>query len=238
MIHFMEQLMNKKIISLSIITILFSYTFAKQGMSSWSGPGEVQNPDYVPRPYVPPKPKTVEKPKPKVEAPKVEPKKEETKKEEPKKEEPKKIIEKTKSAEYERSVGKLNISVDTFEADKQAIQKAIAELKVIMQKKDYNSWLNYITKDTKDFWSNPTNQKKLQTRLPKKGGKITPIRSVEDVFINFFIPARQNRMITEIRYDSSVSVRAVEIEEDGEEKSYYDFKKVDGKWLVYFITKL
>lgn len=230
--------MNKKIFSaLAILTILSQAVFAAQGMSAWAGPGEVQNPDYVPR-------------RPKATATKAEEKKEEPKKEEAKpvaksepkaepktekREEPKKPV----NDEYARSVGKLAISEDDFNADKNAIMRAIADLKVIMKNKDYEKWLTYIDQPTKDYWSKPANLKKLQTRLPRKGSSVTPIRSTEDVFKNFFIPARNGRNITEIRYDSPTLVRAVEIDkQSGGESSYYTFNKIDGKWLVNFVVSL
>lgn len=222
--------MKKIFATLIGISVLTSAVFAKQGMSAWSGPGEVQNPDYIaPRRSTPkkteePKPKK-EEPKPvKKEEPKVEPKKEEPAKEEIKAE-PKKV----ESDEYSRSVGNLSISKDTFEADKKEIMAMISELSVIMKDKNYTKWLNYIDSETSSYWSKPANLKKAQARMPVKG---IQLKTMQDYFKYIFVPARQKSKITEIRYESDIYVKAVEVQDD-EDLIYYYFKKINGKWLVH-----
>ena len=221
--------MKKKIItSILFVSILTSSVFAKQGMSAWSGPGEVSNPDYVPRipkaqrekQSEPKKAETVTAPA-KKEEPKKEVKVEPVKKEEPKVEQ--------KNDEYSRSVGKLNISKDDFEADKKEIMRIISELSTIMKDKNYRSWLNYIDSESKDYWSKSSTLKKAQARMPVKG---LALKTLEDYFKYVFVPARQKSEITEIRYESTTYVKAVEVQEE-QDLVYYYFKKIDGKWLVH-----
>ena len=226
--------MKRKIFaSIFAISILTTPIFAKQGMSAWSGPGEVANPDYVPRIPKAQRQKQAEQ------------KKEETaatpaKKEEPKKEEPKKEVKvepvkkeepkvEQKNDEYSRSVGNLNISKDDFEADKKAIMAMISELDTIMKDKNYKAWLGYIDSESTEYWSKSSTLKKAQARLPIKG---LQLKTLEDCFKYVFVPARQKSKITEIRYESATYVKAVEVQEE-QDLVYYDFKKINGKWLVH-----
>lgn len=226
--------MKRKIFaSIFAISILTTPIFAKQGMSAWSGPGEVANPDYVPR--IPKAQRQKQAEQKKEETAATPAKKEELKKEEPKKEvkvEPVKKEEpkvEQKNDEYSRSVGNLNISKDDFEADKKAIMAMISELDTIMKDKNYKAWLGYIDSESTEYWSKSSTLKKAQARLPIKG---LQLKTLEDCFKYVFVPARQKSKITEIRYESATYVKAVEVQEE-QDLVYYDFKKINGKWLVH-----
>lgn len=219
----------KKMATIAAALLLAAAANAAQGRSMWASAGEVTNPDQVVRRPAPkPAPKKEEPPKkepPKpapAPAPKPEPKPAPAP--EPVKEEPK---PKPKD-EYERSVGDLHISKDTFEADKREIMRAIAELAVIMKDKDFKSWLKYIDEESKAYWSKPATLRKAQNKMPVKG---IQLKSLEDFFKYVFVPARQNRTISEIRYISETHVKAVDVQDDLDLIFYY-FKKINGKWLV------
>ena len=141
--------------------------------------------------------------------------------------------------EYQRSINKIEgqiVSKETFNADKAAILKKISELNDIMAKKDYNSWLKYISEDSKKYWSNSYTLLKASEKLPKelKGLKL---KNLNDYFNYVFIPSRKGRQIDEIRYNSAESVKAVQVtksEEDNKTKItvYYNFVKEGGDWKV------
>ncbi|MBR5095674.1 MAG: hypothetical protein IK094_01035 [Treponema sp.] len=141
--------------------------------------------------------------------------------------------------EYQRSINKIEgqiVSKETFNADKAAILKKISELNEIMAKKDYNSWLKYISEDSKKYWSNSYTLLKASEKLPKelKGLKL---KNLNDYFNYVFIPSRKGRQIDEIRYNSAESVKAVQVtksEEDNKTKItvYYNFVKEGGDWKV------
>lgn len=223
---------RKYILAVISMSIFCSMANAAQGMSVWSAPGEVQNPDYVPRIPKAQREKEAAKkaeeeqkkaetqPVVQKETPKAE-KKQEEKKPEPKAE--------VKNDEYTRSVGNLNISKDDFEADKKAIMAIISELDAIMKNKAYNKWLNYIDDESKSHWSKSSTLKKAQGRMPVKG---LQLKSLEDYFKYVFVPARQKSKISEIRYESSTYVKAVEVQED-QDLVYYYFQKINNKWLVH-----
>ena len=138
----------------------------------------------------------------------------------------------SKNEEYKRSLGTLEteeeISFDTFEADKQAILSSVAQLADIMEKKSFKPWLNYITPESRAYWSNSANLKTATARMPIKQ---LQIRSLEDYFKYIFCPAREGKHIDEIRYISGSMVLAVQVAED-KDIIYYTFLKKDDKWLV------
>lgn len=141
--------------------------------------------------------------------------------------------------EYQRSINKIEgqiVSKETFNADKAAILKKISELNEIMAKKDYNSWLKYISEDSKKYWSNSYTLLKASEKLPKelKGLKL---KNLSDYFNYVFIPSRKGRQIDEIRYNSAESVKAVQVTKSEEENKtkitvYYNFIKEGGDWKV------
>ena len=136
--------------------------------------------------------------------------------------------------EYLRSVAGLDepaaVSKKEFTDDKREILEIISELAIIMETKDTLSWLNYIDEESKEYYKNPVNLRKVQRKLPNK---LIELKTIEDYFKYVFIPARKNSQIDEIRYVSKNHVKAVQIREDMSAAIYYEFRKDKGKWLVY-----
>ena len=135
--------------------------------------------------------------------------------------------------EYMRSIAALedagSVTKKEFEDDKHEILESISELAIIMETKDTLAWLNYIDEPSKEYYKNPVNLRKAQRKLPNK---LIELKTIEDYFKFVFIPARKNSHIDEIRYVSKIHVKAVQVREDSD-AIYYEFKKENGKWLVY-----
>ncbi len=143
---------------------------------------------------------------------------------------PPKAIEPIDDTEYSRSVAGLQgkISYETFQQDKSDILRIIAELDVIMVNRDYQAWRDYLTPASVSYWSNKLNLQLLSRRLP---GNEVILTDLSQYFRNLFIPSRQGKSITEIRYNSPTDVKAVQV--DGNtDVIYYNFVKLDGRWLV------
>ena len=104
-----------------------------------------------------------------------------------------------------------------------------------MAKKDFNSWLKYISEGSKKYWSNSYTLLKASEKLPKelKGLKL---KNLNDYFNYVFIPSRKGRQIDEIRYNSAEDVKAVQVTKTEDEKTkitvYYNFVKEDGDWKI------
>lgn len=145
-------------------------------------------------------------------------------------------IEEEVDDEYTRSVKAIEtgevISPDTFAEDKKAILETIEELDWIMKNKDYNSWLNYVTPQSIDYWKQKSHLQAVSARLP---GNRIQLKTLEDYFNWVFRLSRQNARVDEIRYISSKLVKAVQV--DGNKDTiYYQFEKQNGKWLISLDT--
>ncbi len=241
---------------LKISSIIFAATLASGCVANCSHTKETENTGAViqeiPEQEIKPAPEPVTetpkqeaKPEPKaVEAsfttPKPDPKPKEEAKVEPKKEEPKPAPKKEEAAdeEYTRSVAQMAgqaVDVATFNKDKEAVLAIINELNSVMKEQNYKSWLNYLDDESKTYWSNKSNLKKAQKRLPVKG---LTLATLEDYFKYIFIPSRQGNEMDEIRYETESSVKAVQIrtDEDGHyagDTVYYYLRKVKGVWKLH-----
>ncbi len=135
--------------------------------------------------------------------------------------------------EYLRSTQALSadeiVTKDEFTEDKAEILRIIKELQKVMEKEDVEAWLKYVDKDSKTFYSNPVNIRKVNKKLPNKS---IVLNGIGDYFKYVFIPSRKNREITEIRYISKTNTKAVQVHDDGSITRYYQFIKVNGKWYV------
>ncbi len=143
------------------------------------------------------------------------------------------LFEPVKTAEdleYERSVSELGslVSREKFFEDKAIILQKIVELDQIMKSYDYNKWTNYIDEQSKIYWSKRPNLQKAESKLPVKGLRLY---TMQDYFKYVFVQSRRGQKVDEIRYVSENLVKAVQVREE-QDIVYYQFEKIDGKWLV------
>ncbi len=138
--------------------------------------------------------------------------------------------------EYSRSVSNIEsgaISEETFTHDKREILEIIDKLEAIMKGKKYNDWLNYLTQDSKTFWSDKKNLSELSQKLFSKYN--FELKNLREYFEYFFIPARKGRVVDEIRYVTPTEIKAVQYK-DKDDIIYYFFEKVNNKWLIRLDT--
>ena len=121
-----------------------------------------------------------------------------------------------------------SVDIATFNKDKEAVLALINELNSVMKEQNFGAWLGYLDEESKTYWSNKSNLKKAQKRLPVKG---LTLGSLEDYFKYIFIPSRQGNEMDEIRYETESSVKAVQIRTD--EKGRYD-----GDTVYYYLRKV
>lgn len=144
------------------------------------------------------------------------------------------IVQDSDDEEYLRSVNTLEtsdvVTKSEFEEDKAAILAIIEELADVMEEEDFNSWLDYISKDSISYYSSPKNIRKAQKKLPDK---TLQLYGIKDYFKHVFIPARKNRRVDEIRYISKSYVKAVHVKNDKSIVVYYYFVKENGNWFVH-----
>lgn len=135
--------------------------------------------------------------------------------------------------EYLRSINNIDgesVTKEEFSDDKAAILAIISDLSEIMETKNAEKWLVYIEPSSKEYYSNITNLKKAQKKLPNKS---VTLNNINDYFINVFIPSRKRSQVDEIRYISKSSIKAVQVKDDKSIVVYYYFTKINGKWLIH-----
>lgn len=139
--------------------------------------------------------------------------------------------------EYLRSTNELTenevVTKEEFIDDKAEILHIISELQEIMENEDTEAWLKYISPDSIRYYSSPVNIRKAQKKLPNK---TIQLNGIGDYFKHVFIPSRKRSNVDEIRYISKTNIKAVEVKPDGSTVVYYQFVKVNGKWLVHIPT--
>ena len=139
--------------------------------------------------------------------------------------------------EYIRSTNELKndelVTKEEFIDDKTEILHIISELQDIMEREDTEEWLKYISPDSIRYYSSPANIRKAQKKLPNK---TIQLNGIGDYFKHVFIPSRKRSNVDEIRYISKTNIKAVEVKDDGSTVVYYQFVKVNGKWLVHIPT--
>lgn len=139
--------------------------------------------------------------------------------------------------EYIRSTNNLSsnevVTKAEFTDDKAEILRIIDELRDVMENEDVNSWLSYIAPDSIKYYSSPVNIRKAQKKLPNK---TIVLNGIGDYFKYVFIPSRKRSEVKEIRYISKTNIKAVDVKNDGTLIVYYQFVKVNNKWLVHIPT--
>ncbi len=139
--------------------------------------------------------------------------------------------------EYIRSTNNLSsdelVTKKEFADDKAKILKIIDEMQDIMENEDVDAWLKYIAPDSIRYYSSPANIRKAQKKLPNK---TIVLNGIGDYFKYVFIPSRKRRSVDEIRYISKTNIKAVDVKDDKSIVVYYQFVKVNNKWLVHIPT--
>ena len=139
--------------------------------------------------------------------------------------------------EYIRSTNELKndelVTKEEFIDDKTEILHIISELQDIMEREDTEAWLKYISPDSIRYYSSPANIRKAQKKLPNK---TIQLNGIGDYFKHDFMPSRKRSNVDAIRYIAKTNIKAVEVKDDGSTVVYYQFVKVNGKWLVHIPT--
>lgn len=138
--------------------------------------------------------------------------------------------------EYLRSTIDLveeTVTKEEFSEDKAQILKIIDQLKDIMEREDVKSWMKYIDPASINYYSSPANIRKAQKKLPDK---TIVLNGIGDYFKYVFIPSRKRSEVKEIRYISKNNIKAVNVKSDNSIIVYYQFVKINNKWLVHIPT--
>lgn len=156
------------------------------------------------------KPKEIEKPKPVIKT--------------PKKEEPITKLEEEVVATF----GEIKITKKDYVDTKSEIEFVVDELNEITKTKKYDKWLNYLSKEYFEYFSQSNVLKSVSEQLPIKGIKLN---SLKDYFNYVFVPSRKNIRVDDITFTSPKKVNVI-MRNNGVKLLIYSLEKQNENWKL------
>jgi len=119
---------------------------------------------------------------------------------------------------------------DTYIKTKEDLTKLVETLNGIIERRDYNTWLSYLSKEYYDYYSNPEVLKKQsESPLLKKYGIV--LRSLKDYFNYVVVGSRKNVRLDEIKALDENHIKAY-MYVDGSPVIIYELVKINGEWKI------
>lgn len=111
------------------------------------------------------------------------------------------------------------------------IKALIQGLNTIIQRKDYESWLGYLTEDYKQHYSDPAVLAQISEYpvLKRAGIKLS---SLKDYFLYVVYPSRQNDRVDDIEYLGEGLVKAITVSPKGDRQILYNLEKHGDTWKI------
>jgi hypothetical protein len=119
---------------------------------------------------------------------------------------------------------------EEYEETKKDLQLLVSDLNDIISSRDYKKWLTYLTKEYKDYYSNPTVLSDY-SNAPVLNKYNISLRSLRDYFNYVVVQSRRNVEVDDIRAISRNKVKAY-MYVDGNPVVVYTLEKVDDKWKI------
>lgn len=143
--------------------------------------------------------------------------------------------EKTTSKDDEKtyvSFDPSTISREQYEEEKSEIQLLVEQLNKITSARDYVGWLNFISDEYKNYYSDPEVLKAQTSRLPVKNLKLN---NLQDYFKYVFVVSRQKCRVDDINYITPTRVKVLQ-REPGKVLIIYNLEKFEGHWKIVLET--
>lgn len=123
------------------------------------------------------------------------------------------------------------VSAETKAAAVADIKALIGNLNTIIQRKDYDAWLVFLTADYKAYYSDPAVLGKISEYpvLKRSGIKLTTLK---DYFVHVVFPSRQNDRVDDIEYLGASLVKAITVSPKGERQILYNLEKNGDTWKI------
>ncbi|MBN1409999.1 MAG: hypothetical protein JW969_04090 [Spirochaetales bacterium] len=87
------------------------------------------------------------------------------------------------------------------------IETTINRLNEVILKKDYNSWITFLTDEFKDYYGDSANLKKI-SESPTLKAKSIVLRNLKDYFIHVIVPSRIKTKLESIAFVDNNHVKA------------------------------
>jgi hypothetical protein len=126
------------------------------------------------------------------------------------------------SSEASRTVSKTTLIAD--------LQGFVLNLNAIIQAKDYDAWLQYLTPAYINYWSDPETLTRVSESLVLRRQNLV-LRSLRDYFDHVVYPSRQVDRIDDIEFLEN-SIRVITINTKGERLVLYNLEKIGDTWFI------
>src|SRR6056297_860940 len=133
-------------------------------------------------------------------------------------------------ASEDKSTEEYTMGEEEYQETKKDLANLVQELNQIIANRNYQEWLDYLTKEYKDYYSDP---KVLQeySEAPLLQKYDIKLRSLKDYFNYVVVASRKDVRIDDIKPLSENKVRAY-MNVNGEPIVVYTLEKVDNQWKI------
>lgn len=130
----------------------------------------------------------------------------------------------------EKSEDEYQVSEEVYKQTFDDVESLIKELNEIIKRKDYSTWLTYLTREYREKYSNPEVLEEVsnQPTLQKYDIKLN---SLKDYFIYVVAPSRANAKLDDLVFEDENHVKAI-MEIKGNRVILYLLEKVNGQWKI------
>ncbi|MFO7730817.1 MAG: hypothetical protein R6V86_08635 [Spirochaetia bacterium] len=130
----------------------------------------------------------------------------------------------------DKSPEEYTMGEEEYQETKKDLANLVQELNQIIANRNYQEWLDYLTTEYKDYYSDPeVLQKYSEAPLLEKYD--IKLRSLKDYFNYVVVASRKDVRIDDIKPLSEDKVRAY-MNVNGEPIVVYTLKKVDDQWKI------
>lgn len=130
----------------------------------------------------------------------------------------------------EKSEDEYQVSEEVYKQTFDDVESLIKELNEIIKRKDYSTWLTYLTREYREKYSNPEVLEEVsnQPTLQKYDIKLNCLK---DYFIYVVAPSRANAKLDDLVFEDENHVKAI-MEIKGNRVILYLLEKVSGQWKI------
>jgi hypothetical protein len=130
----------------------------------------------------------------------------------------------------EESEEEYQVSEEVYKQTFDDVESLIKELNEIIKRKDYSTWLTYLTREYREKYSNPEVLEELSNQPTLQKYDIE-LNSLKDYFIYVVAPSRANAKLDDLVFEDENHVKAI-MEIKGNRVILYLLEKVSGQWKI------
>ena len=132
--------------------------------------------------------------------------------------------------EEQQTTEEYTMGEEEYQETKKDLANLVQELNQIIANRNYQEWLDYLTKEYKDYYSDPEVLKEY-SEAPLLQKYDIKLRSLKDYFTYVVVASRKDVRIDDIKPLSENKVRAY-MNINGEAIVVYTLEKVDSQWKI------